>query len=236
MMVSCPGCNTRYSVDERKLPARGASLTCRECGKKWKIPGPAASCTPPPRAAVARPSSPPAPEASPEAQESSGSLFKPVSCPKCGHFFVPYASGRAVAAGGSATARSRRTTPRGRILLVEDQNYFAELTREALGDEFETIIAANISDARKLLQKRRFDLVILDLSLEADQDGTQILHALRQRDIPVLIFTARDETDLYGEVWESLRAAGATDILIKGMNVGEDLRRKVHNILPRSRK
>ena len=78
--------------------------------------------------------------------------------------------------------------------------------------------------------------MILDLSLEDGQDGTQVLQATRRLGIPVLIFTARDETDLYGGVWDQLKAAGATDILIKGMNVGEELRQKVRALLTSVRK
>ncbi len=96
-------------------------------------------------------------------------------------------------------------------------------------------MAPNLSSARSLLAEGRFDLVILDLSLEADQDGTQILQATRRRRIPVLIFTARDETEIYGETWKALREAGATDILIKGMNVGDELRQKVQALTSASR-
>ena len=47
----------------------------------------------------------------------------------------------------------------------------------------------------------------------------------------MLIFTARDETDMYGNTWDQLRALGATDVLIKGMNVGDELRLKVTSLL-----
>jgi len=241
MMVSCPGCNNKYLVDDRKIPAKGGSLTCRECGKKWKVSLPQEQSPQPPMPGQpARPAPPPDPiasipsllgEATPRAGDSSANLQKPVNCPKCGHFFVPYTPRSASRSGARKTER-----PRGRVLLVEDQKYFAELTREALDEDFETIVTSNLSSARKLLTAGGFDLVILDLSLDEGQDGTQVLQCTKGLGIPVLIFTARDETDLYGGVWDQLKAAGATDILIKGMNVGEELRQKVQSLLISARK
>jgi len=246
MMVSCPGCNNNYLVDERKLSGKSASLTCRECGKKWKVPAPSLTD------AAAVPASPDAPSttgsnaatgsspangsaaaAAPRGNDSSATLQAPVSCPKCGHFFVPYTA-RPTLVRQTPPAKDKQ--PASKILLVEDQKYFAELTCEALGDDCETTVTANLSAARNLIGAGGYDLVILDLSLEDGQDGTQVLQATRSLGIPVLIFTARDETELYGGVWEQLKAAGATDILIKGMNVGEELRQKVQSILKAPRK
>lgn len=255
MVVNCSGCNTQYSIDERKIPPRGGSLTCRGCGTRLKVDPPSLSPDIParPPATAPAPGSKkkpvPAPRGTPPPAvppsvsadrgpsahvDSSASLTNPVSCPKCGHSFTPSRIG---AGSASPTGKNRQQArPLAQVLLVEDQHYFTELTCEALEREAETTVAPNLAAARDLLSRKSFDLVILDLSLEGGQDGAQILQAIRQRGIPVLIFTARDETDLYGETWESLKSAGATDILIKGMNVGEDLRQKVQAILANPQK
>ncbi len=108
MMVSCPGCNTHYSLDERKLPTKGGMLTCRECGKRWKI---AASSDDIGQA-------PAPPQAKPRKSESSSKVRKPVNCPKCGHMFVPYAPAAApLNATGERAAVG--APPASRILLVE---------------------------------------------------------------------------------------------------------------------
>ena len=242
MMVSCPGCNTSYSLDERKIPSGGGHLTCRECGNKWKVggpprvsqPGAAESAAPKAEAASQRSetASPvtaaPVTPASIPRSDSSAHLTRPVNCPKCGHFFVPAAAhtAEAVSSHSGATPKTRP-----RILLVEDQNYFAEMTREALGESFETTVASTLSSARALVDSGNFDLVILDLSLEEGQDGSHVLKTTRKRGIPVLIFTARDETELYGGGWDQLKAAGASDILFKGMNVGDELRKRVQALI-----
>ena len=242
MMVSCPGCNTSYSLDERRIPSGGGHLTCRECGNKWKVGGPprvsqtaaAPLVAPRSEAALERPeptssgTAPPVTLVPRAGNDSSANLASPVNCPKCGHFFVP-ATARSAEAPPSSVVSSPRA--RTRILVVEDQNYFAELTREALGENYETTVASTLSAARAMVDSGNFDLVILDLSLEEGQDGSHVLKATRKRDIPVLIFTARDETELYGGGWDQLKAAGASDILFKGINVGDELRKKVQALI-----
>jgi len=219
MIVNCPGCNTQYSLDERSGPSRGGMLECAECGARWKLPEhreslvSAAPPTPPPVEAGPEPAAP-APQVT-----SSARIRKPVNCPQCGHLFIPGA------------AASQPAEQNNRILIVEDQKYFAELTQDALGAGYETTVVSDPGGARRALEAGRFDLVILDLSLEGDQDGSQLLESIRSRQLPVLIFTAREETDLYGGVWEALKQAGASDILLKGMNVEETLRLKVKALL-----
>ncbi len=219
MMANCPGCNTSYLVDDRKLAPGGAQITCRECGHKWKVG----------QARAERPTQSTTPTGPRRTAAAGAAQAGSVECPSCHHRFVPATTtgSQPAASGAPAPAPGQKR----RVLLVEDQNYFAELTREALGARYETVVAANLSSARALLARGQYDLVILDLSLEEGQDGTQLLRTTRQRNIPVLIFTARDETDMYGATWDQLRALGATDVLIKGMNVGDELRLKVTSLL-----
>ena len=47
----------------------------------------------------------------------------------------------------------------------------------------------------------------------------------------MIVFTAEDETELYGESWARLRAQGVDDVVFKGINVGESLARKVGALL-----
>ncbi|MFQ5701203.1 MAG: zinc-ribbon domain-containing protein [Acidobacteriota bacterium] len=213
MVVRCPGCNTQYSLDERGMKGGEFELTCSECGTKWTVGHHQERGSSPP--ATAQPAVPPRrpPSTDPAA----------VACPQCGHRFVP----------SSATVAGRNANNAGvhHILLVEDQGYFVQLVRDALGQGFQTMVVNDLDRARAALKKHRFDLVILDLSLKAGQDGTRLLRVTKRAGLPVLIFTARDETDLYGDAWESLRAEGASDILIKGLHVTEDLRKKVLSLL-----
>jgi DNA-binding response OmpR family regulator len=88
------------------------------------------------------------------------------------------------------------------------------------------------ADALAALQRESVDLLLLDLSLDDDVDGREVLREMGVKRCPILIFTARDEEDMYGEVWTELKSLGADDMLIKGMNVEENLLRKIQHLLP----
>jgi CheY-like chemotaxis protein len=87
-----------------------------------------------------------------------------------------------------------------------------------------------------LLGREPIDLVILDIALEGPEDGLEVLAHAAPRGLPCLIFTARNEADLWGEGWSRLQAKGATDLLLKGMNVEEQLISKVAAMLSSSRR
>jgi predicted Zn finger-like uncharacterized protein len=40
MILTCPSCATRYTVDEAKFPADGRQVRCAKCGHNWHQPGP----------------------------------------------------------------------------------------------------------------------------------------------------------------------------------------------------
>jgi DNA-binding response OmpR family regulator len=77
----------------------------------------------------------------------------------------------------------------------------------------------------------RIDLVLLDLTLEGGQDGLRLLREGPGKTCPVLLFTAQDESEMYGDGWTRLLALGVDDVVIKGMNMGEILSRKVAALL-----
>jgi predicted Zn finger-like uncharacterized protein len=40
MILTCPSCSTRYTVDAAKFPAAGRTVRCAKCGNSWHQPGP----------------------------------------------------------------------------------------------------------------------------------------------------------------------------------------------------
>jgi CheY-like chemotaxis protein len=233
--VRCPSCGKGYLLDER---AADRSLPCPGCGAI--IPGrppanarqaPAARARKAPAAATAaRPARPAPPAAAsrelPRAAATAGAVAataaepEEVVCPRCKLHFVPK---RAVAAG---PASKRRT-----VLVVEDMSYFLEIAAEALAGRYEVRSATTVAEARAALTAGGVDLMVLDLTLDGGDNGVELLRSMTDKPCPILIFTAQDESEMYGDSWESLRQLGADDLVMKNINVGESLVRKVAALL-----
>ena len=60
MILTCPSCTTRYTVDEAKFPPAGRTVRCAKCGHSWHQAGPEPEAAPAPEPVQAVP----APEAS----------------------------------------------------------------------------------------------------------------------------------------------------------------------------
>ncbi|HJQ99834.1 MAG TPA: response regulator, partial [Candidatus Polarisedimenticolaceae bacterium] len=142
-----------------------------------------------------------------------------VCCPRCGLHFT--------AEGHAARGDQRRPT----LLLVEDLEYFVEIARDALSGKYEVKTARSVGEARTELMRGGIDLLLLDLALEGGEDGLALLREAPGKTCPVLLFTAQDESEMYGDGWARLQALGVDDVVIKGMNMGEMLTRKVATLL-----
>src|SRR5437868_3397955 len=100
-----------------------------------------------------------------------------------------------------------------RLLLVEDNDEFAQLLAKGLAAEgFSSDILTTAAEARIALASTRYAAVILDLGLP-DDDGLAILREIRQRNdsVPVIVLTAR--AGVHDRV-SGLRS-GADDYLVK---------------------
>jgi DNA-binding response OmpR family regulator len=124
-------------------------------------------------------------------------------------------------------------SPKGSVLVVEDETNIRELVCLHLGLERLRCVQAAEGDAGlKLAREQRFDLVILDLMLPG-LDGVSVCRAIRKdsrnSDVPILMLTARHE--------ESEKVAGldsgADDYLTKPFGVRE-LMARVRALLRRS--
>ena len=61
-----------------------------------------------------------------------------------------------------------------------------------------------LSQARGFLLQGGIDLLLLDLTLQKGEDGLRLLQEPPGKICPVLLFTAQDESEMYGEGWEKL--------------------------------
>jgi predicted Zn finger-like uncharacterized protein len=204
--VRCNGCGRGYLVEEAKVPSGGGLVPCQSCGTAIELK----SSRP-----VRRPPARPEPLSPAPAPANAGE----VCCPRCNLHFVPDQKTQPKSAG------------RPTLLIVEDMDYFVEIAREALGGRYELKIARTLDEARVLLIQGGIDLMLLDVTLEKGEDGLRLLREPPGKTCPVLLFTAQDESDMYGDGWERLRALGVDDVVIKGMNMDEALSRKVAEML-----
>ena len=211
--VRCPGCGKGYLVDEAKIPSAGGQVTCKACGRPIELRASSPKAT----------SEPPAPRPAKTLPANGGGAREEVVCPRCGLHFEP-----------AATTAARREASRPAVLVVEDLAYFREIAKDALAPRYEVHEATSLRDAREILASRRIDLILLDLTLENGEDGLTLLREFRPKACPVLIYTAEDETELYGESWDRLRALGADDLVMKGLNAGDLLVRKAAELLGQS--
>ena len=224
--VRCGACGKGYLVDETKIPVDGGFIPCQACGTTIPLTPRVAAPAPPPAPARLAPAAMRAPApAAPTPPSAAASAAPPssvpgaVCCPRCGLHFEPGAR--------AESASSARPV----VLLVEDMDYFVEIARDALAGRYELKTARTVDEARQLLVRGGIDLLLLDLTLEDGQDGLRLLKEPPGKICPVLLFTAQDESEMYGDEWNRMLALGIDDVVIKGMNMGEILARKVSAML-----
>ena len=113
-------------------------------------------------------------------------------------------------------------TATGRVLVVEDDEAIADVVRRALRQEgHEVKTAADGVEALDLSEEFVPDLVVLDLGLPR-LDGVEVCRRIRaESDVPILILTARSETEDRVEGLDS----GADDYLVKPFELSELLAR-----------
>lgn len=133
-------------------------------------------------------------------------------------------------------AEARRTegatTPRGRILVVEDEPALRELVARAMRAEgYEAEGATTGREAIEALAGRLFDVVLLDMRLP-DGNGVEILRRIKERDAGVEVVILTGFPDVTNAV-EALKL-GAYDYLSKPVDLAA-LTRLVAQILERSR-
>jgi CheY-like chemotaxis protein len=80
-----------------------------------------------------------------------------------------------------------------RILVVEDEPLVAFDNEHLLGEEGYEVVATvdSLADARAVLESEvQVDLVLTDVKLSGDGDGTGVARIARNRGVPVLFVTA----------------------------------------------
>jgi len=219
--VRCPGCGKGYLIEE---DSSGGELICPACSSRVATParkGAGRNAPQPRRAASPRTAAAAAPRPAPAVPAvAPAAPPEEVVCPRCQLHFVP-----------RRAAAQERGSRRRTVLVVEDMTYFREIASDALASRYEVRSAGNLQEARAQIAAGGIDLMVLDLTLDGGDHGIELLRTMAVKPCPILIFTAKDEAEMYGDTWDELRSLGADDLVMKGMNVGESLRRKVATLL-----
>ena len=89
-----------------------------------------------------------------------------------------------------------------RILIVEDEPLVAFDTEHLLKEAGYEVVATvdSLADAREVIEKKPLDLVLTDIQLSGDGDGTGVARLAGERGVPVLFVTAHspDEASSLG--------------------------------------
>ena len=106
-----------------------------------------------------------------------------------------------------------------RLLYVDDEESLRSLVQSHLSLEgFEVETAASGRQAVDILQKQKFDLILLDLRMP-EGDGFEVLRFLNARanTVPVIVLTGVDDVSIAGECAK----LGVADYLTKPYNFHE---------------
>lgn len=118
-----------------------------------------------------------------------------------------------------------------RILIVEDESSISDMTKLCLTKNgYHCDTACNGTKAAKLIEEKRYDLVLLDIMLP-DIDGYELIDYIKQFDIPVIFVTAK--TAVSDRV-KGLKL-GAEDYIVKPFDLQELLAR-IETVLRRFNK
>lgn len=118
-----------------------------------------------------------------------------------------------------------------RILIVEDERPISNLLRLSLTKEgYACTCAFDGAEAADLLERGRYDLVLLDVMLP-EIDGFELMEYIRPMEMPVIFITAKNAVN---DRVRGLRA-GAEDYIVKPFEIVELLAR-VDVVLRRWRK
>ena len=206
LTFKCPKCNIKNSLPRENIPAGGLTVTCSGCGYKWKL--------------VTKKKEEKKERRIPLPEKGKDNK---VRCPQCGHLFA-------------VPSEPTGSPGRKKILIVDDQEYFRRVIIDTLGESYDFDVAVNVESALQKTAESSPDLMILDLPLESRNDGETILKRMEKKEFPILILTGEGEEEIYGEKWLKLERLGADGLLLKSLDMSENLTAKIKTLLEGERK
>ena len=126
----------------------------------------------------------------------------------------------------------KQRTNLGKILVVEDNIFMAELLAEKISNVgYEVITVYDGKEALEKISKEKLTLILLDMPLHGDIDGFQLLNQVRKShdkvSLPVVVLFNLDQPEA---ISESLKK-GANYYLVKALANTEEIVSKIEEIL-----
>ncbi len=120
------------------------------------------------------------------------------------------------------------------ILIVEDDLDTQVLYEKTIGQKYEIETAVSVSQAKSILSKDKFDLVLLDLSLDGNEDGLDLTRFIRRtntlKTMPVIAVTAH----AFIQDMMNCLNAGCDEFIPKPYPIFELLKKVDHYLKPTS--
>ena len=127
-------------------------------------------------------------------------------------------------------SRNEHLERRPLILIVEDDLHAQLLTELHLKDAYDTCFAVSAEEARDQLATKPVDLILMDISLEGEENGLDLTRDLRTqnayRELPIIALTAH----AFASDRRNALAAGCNDYMTKPI-VKKQLMQKVQAVL-----
>ncbi len=122
--------------------------------------------------------------------------------------------------------------PRPRVLLVDDETEFIQRSTRLLAGEYELEAAADWPSAKKLLDRKSYDAVLLDFDLKDGLDGLDIIEKLRKTgplSLAIVLISKFMREDLENSGYQK----GADHCMSKELS-DEKMKREISNAIRRN--
>lgn len=188
MVLICPKCESRLTLDEAKAPSRPFSVRCPKCqtsvnvqppGAKTTAAGPDEIVEMPPAATPTSPFERPvaAPPFAAGGNESPGASTPegiPASLDGLAKLLAD-ALRNADSGSGANRGRKRPAWDRRKALVCASPAYRETIARSLSGSEYEVFVAENMAQALGRMREERMDVVILDASFDPLEQGVAFI-------------------------------------------------------------
>ena len=131
-----------------------------------------------------------------------------------------------------SSENTKKTLNHHEILYVDDDLQSRILIQHLIGNHYDVVICATAEKAIELLKENTFDLILLDIRLDGEINGIDLLNFIKKlpwhNNVPVLAVTAF----AFAEDKRYLLTCGFTDYISKPINL-RSFKEMVKNYTPK---